>query len=308
MTAATRRPSLFGNPVLRRELIERVKGVRPAIFVSVWLLLLTGVLLLAYFGSIELIESQQNGGVLDIGSLGRIGRQVYEWVLFGMLLLILFLVPGLTASAITGERERQTLVSLQLTLMRPIDIVLGKLAAALAFLILLVVAAFPLLAASLLVGGVGVFDVVRGVGTLLFTGLVLGSVCVMLSALLSRTTGATVVSYATSLIFAIGAFVAILVWVIVNEAFLDGTNDYWVQILGFNPFAGIADALPRGGQIGNDTDTPFGAIRDQIDQAGAFRERGPRIWIWYYGIGIAVLVLSVWTAARSVRTPAETER
>ena len=130
----------------------------------------------------------------------------------------------------------------------------------------------------------------------------------MLSALLSRTTGATVVSYATSLIFAIGAFVAILVWVIVNEAFLDGTNDYWVQILGLNPFAGIADALPRGGQIGNDTDTPFGALRDEIDQAGAFRERGPRIWIWYYGIGIAVLVLSIWTAARSVRTPAETER
>lgn len=310
MIAALLRPRTLKNPVLRRELIERVKGVRGAVFVSVWLALLTGILLLAYFGSVQQIEDQQafNVGGLDVGSLGRIGRQVFEWVLFGMLLLVLFLVPGLTAGTITGERERQTLVPLQMTLMKPYEIVLGKLASALAFLVLLVIAAMPLLAASLLVGGIGLFDVIRGVGTLIFTGLILGAVCVMVSSLFRSTTAATVLSYAASMIFAIGSFVLILAWLIIDAALLDGSgNDYPAALYTMNPFAGIADALPRAG--GSDTVSPFGGLRSQIDdRAGRFGERGMRVWIWYYGLGIVLLVLSVWRAARSVRTPAETER
>lgn len=310
MIASLLVPRPLKNPVLRRELIERVKGVKGAVFVSIWLALLTGILLLAYFGSVQQIEDQQsfNLGGLDVGSLGRIGRQVFEWVLFGMVLLVLFLVPGLTAGTITGERERQTLVPLQMTLMRPYEIVIGKLASALAFLVLLVVAAMPLLAASLLVGGIGIFDVVRGIGTLIFTGLVLGAVCVMVSSWFHRTTAATVLSYGASMIFAVSSFVLILAWLIIDSALLGGSgNDYPVELLSFNPFAGIADALPRAG--GSDTASPFGGLRSQIDdRSGGFGERGLRVWIWYYVIGTALLVLSVWRAARSIRTPAETER
>ncbi len=308
--------SLRDNPVLRRELIERMRGARAVVFLTVWLGLLTGVCVLAYLGTV----SVNNQFGIDIGQLGRIGREIYEWVLFGMLVLLLFFVPGLTAGAITGERERQTLVPLQVTLMRPVDIVIGKLSAALAFLVFLVVAALPLLGVSLLVGGVGFFDLFRGLGMLLFTGLVLGSVCVWISSVVRKTTAATVISYALSLVFTIGSFIVMIVLAIVQLAASDGFDDPWVprSVLGFNPFGGVASALPSAaGNFSSDTSTPFGGMRQLIDEIGGnrnFNEEGfaivdgSYVWVVYLLVGTALFVLSTWRATKNVSTPADTER
>ncbi len=312
--------SFRNNPVLRRELIERVQGVKVVVFVTLWLALLTLVLVLAYQGTVALNEGQN----IDVASLGRVGRELYEWVLFGMLVLVLFLVPGLTAGAITGERERQTLVPLQMTMMRPLDIIIGKLSAALAFLVFLVVSALPLLAVSFLVGGVTFFDMLRGLGMLLFTGLVLGATCVWISAQLRRTTGATVLAYGLSFFFAIGSFFGLIAWGITDASRgFDEVNPP-AQLLSLNPVAAIADVLPRSAnnRFSNDTVTPFGGLRtliDELDNNGQFQnfdddgiplnnDRGPRIWIYYVAFGTAVLVLSVRQAAAAVSTPADSER
>ena len=306
------------NPVLRRELIERVQGTRVVVMVTVWLALLTGILLLAYQGTVGINESAG----LDVATLGRVGRELYEWVLFGMMILVLFLVPGVTAGSVTGERERQTLVPLQMTLMRPVDIIVGKLAAALAFLVLLVVAAMPLLAVSILVGGVGILDVLRGLAMLVFTGFVLGAVGVLFSAVLRRTTGATVLTYAVALVFAVGSFIALAAWAIADAT--SGLNDQVdppPHLMALNPFAAVADALPRSGgglAFTDDTFTPFGGLRtlnDELDGGQDFDQdgfrvddRGPILWIWYVVAGTGVLVFAVSRAAAAVRTPAERER
>lgn len=319
MTDVTPGVSFRNNPVLRRELIERVRGVKVVVFITLWLALLTLILVLAYQGTVAINEGQQ----IDVASLGRVGRELYEWVLFGMLVLLLFLIPGLTAGAITGERERQTLVPLQMTMMRPRDIIVGKLSAALAFLVLLVVAALPLLAVSFLVGGVSFFDMLRGLAMLLFTGLVLGSVCVWISARLRRTTASTVLAYGLSFLFAIGSFFGMLAWAITDASRgVDDVNPP-AELLSLNPIAGIADVLPRSAnnRFSDDTITPFGGLRTVIDELGRqdrfddFEangfppdDRGPRIWIYYMVFGTAVLVLSVRQSAKAVSTPADAER
>ncbi len=313
-------PSAMGvrlrdNPVLRRELIERVRGAKAVVFLTIWLLLLTGILVLAYQGAVALNEGF--GG--DVGALGRVGRQLFEWVLFGMVVLVLFLVPGLTAGSITGERERQTLVPLQMTLMRPRDIIIGKLSAALAFLVFLVVAAMPLLAVSLLVGGVQLLDMVRGLGMLLFTGLVLGAVGVWISSRFRRTTAATVLTYAVAAVFAFGSFFGLAAIAIADAASGNDEVVVPVEILAFNPVAGIADSLPRSGNaFVGDTISPFGGMRaligeidggDQFDQDGFRVDDGSSfIWLMYIVIGLALLILSVWRASINVTTPADTER
>lgn len=320
MTDVTPGVSFRNNPVLRRELIERVRGVKVVVFITLWLALLTLILVLAYQGTVAINEGQQ----IDVASLGRVGRELYEWVLFGMLVLLLFLVPGLTAGAITGERERQTLVPLQMTMMRPRDIIIGKLSAALAFLILLIVAALPLLAVSFLVGGVSFFDMLRGLGMLLFTGLVLGSVCVWISAKLRRTTASTVLAYGLSFMFAVGSFFGMIAWAITDASRgVDDVNPP-AQLLSLNPIAGIADVLPRSAnnQFSDDTITPFGGLRTLIDELdrqdqrfndfdddGLPRDdRGPRIWIYYTVFGTVLLVLAVRQSAQAVSTPADAER
>ena len=306
---------LRDNPVLRRELIERVRGAKAVVFLTIWLLLLTGILVLAYQGAVAINDGF--GG--DVGSLGRVGRQLFEWVLFGMVVLVLFLVPGLTAGSVTGERERQTLVPLQMTLMRPRDIIVGKLSAALAFLVFLVVAALPLLAVSLLVGGVRILDMVRGLGMLLFTGLVLGAVGVWISSRFRRTTAATVLTYAVAAVFAFGSFFALAVVGIADASSGNDEVEVPVEFLAFNPVAGIADSLPASGNaFVGDTISPFGGMRaliGEIDGGDEFDQNGFRIndgdsfiWLMYLFIGLALLILSVWRASINVTTPSDTER
>ena len=311
--------ALRDNPVLRRELIERVQGAKVVVMLTVWLGLLIGILVLAYQGSVAI----NNGFGLDVASIGRVGRQIFEWVLFGMLILMLFLVPGLTAGTITGERERQTLVPLQMTLMRPRDIIVGKLAAALAFLGLLIVAASPLLAVSFLVGGVSIFDMVRGLLMLAFTGVVLGSVCVAMSARLRRTSAATVACYGMTFLFSIGSFLLLIAWAIMLAVGNNGANDPPAELLSISPFAAVADVLPRSQGVGfiGETISPFGGLRGIIDELGGVQrefdefgrelpgdDRGPRIWIYYTVVGVVLTIFSLRSAANSITTPADTER
>jgi ABC-type transport system involved in multi-copper enzyme maturation permease subunit len=311
--------SFRNNPVLRRELIERVQGAKVVVFLTIWLALLTIILVLAYQGSVALNQGAQ----IDVTSLGRVGRQLFEWVLFGMLVLILFLVPGLTAGAITGERERQTLVPLQMTMMRPRDIILGKLSAALAFLVLLVVAALPLLGVSYLVGGLSILDIARGLAMLIFTGMVLGSVCIWISARMRRTTASTVTAYGLAFVFAIGSFFGLIAWAITDG--VNGNDDVNppAQLLSLNPFAGVADVEPRsaGNFFTSDSISPFGGMRSLIDELdnGNQRDfgndglpipgdRGPRVWVYYTALGTVLMIVSIRSAAKAVTTPADSER
>ena len=132
------------NPVLARELRIRLRGRQAWILLTLYLLLLAFTLFLVYQG-----ESGSLGGNNDPFSIpsptrfASVGRSVFEALMMIMLLLVLFLVPGFTSGALAGERERQTLVPLQVTLMRPWQIVVGKLTASFAFLALLVVATAP---------------------------------------------------------------------------------------------------------------------------------------------------------------------
>lgn len=308
--------SIRNNPVLRRELIERVQGAKVVVFMTLWLALLTIILVLTYQASVAVNQSAQ----IDVTSLGRVGRQLFEWVLFGMLVLILFLVPGLTAGSITGERERQTLVPLQMTMMRPRDIIIGKLSAALAFLMLLVIAALPLLGVSYLVGGLSAVDILRGLGMLLFTGLVLGAVGVWISARLRRTTASTVLAYGVSFVFAFGSFFMMIAWAITFSV-NGGDGEPPAEFLALNPFAGVGDVLPRQENFfTGDTFSPFGGMRSLIDELGNDNvgfdnngnringDRGPYVWVYYVVIGLIVTAVSIRSSAKAVSTPADSER
>ncbi|MGH3370680.1 MAG: ABC transporter permease, partial [Nocardioidaceae bacterium] len=109
-----------------------MRGRRTWISLTIYLALLAGIAYLVY-------EAAGGGGNNDPfvppqpTQFARVGREVFEWLIFFMMLLVLFLVPGYTSGAIAGERERQTLVPLQVTLLKPWQIVIGKLGASVAF-------------------------------------------------------------------------------------------------------------------------------------------------------------------------------
>lgn len=243
------------NPVLAKELRTRLHSRLIWVLLSLYLVVLGGILYVAYTA-----ESSDRNDPFAFASPTRFasaGRTMFELVVLFMLLLVLFLVPGLTSGAIAGERERQTLVPLQVTLLRPWQIVVGKVGASFALLALLVVAAAPFLGVAYLVGGVTTATVLQAVGVVLFTGLVLALITVGCSALFRRVQVATVIAYGVVLVMLVGTAVA---WKVAEEVDRQRGVDVAAapkEMLVLNPLFLAADVLVDTDTLLNDRGSPF---------------------------------------------------
>jgi ABC-type transport system involved in multi-copper enzyme maturation permease subunit len=244
------------NPVLARELKQRMRGRHVWIVVTLYLTVLAIILRWVY---VTASRDTFDGGFNLLAS-ATAGRAIFQWVLFFMLLLVCFIVPGLTAGAISGERERQTMVALQLTLLRPRSIVAGKLLASLAFVVLLIIASLPLLSVPFLVGGVSLGEVVKGMWMVLATAVTLACLTLACSALLRRTQAATVVAYGLTLALVLGT---LMVYGAQQFPRTAGEIRPRPWILALNPFAATADVVE--GRNESDTfESPFGAFADLL--------------------------------------------
>lgn len=323
------------NPVLRREMVERMRGGRTFLILTIYLTLLSAVLFFAYQVGRENDDPTQ---------AALLGRGIFEYLLFFMLLLVMFIAPGTAASAIAGERERQTLVPLQVTLMSPQRILLGKIYAAVAFLLLLVVATLPLLSVSYLIGGVTMGEVLGGVGAVLFIGLAVGCMAAAISTFTRRVQGATVLSYAVVLVLLLGTLAAWGAarmfdtsrgvdaanppsWLLlanpiatVSGVVGDGLNDGSMS----SPFDWIEEGIIEarvGGEIMMDGNVAIDLgpgdrfVEGDIGVAGGFDDLSgdkaeiPGSFLWgSLGLLAAIAALAVGLGARRLRTPAQTER
>lgn len=255
MSLASALPPL--NPVLARELKQRMRGRHVWLVLTLYLGVLAVILRWVYVAASR--TDQFNGGVNLLAS-ATAGRAIFQWLLFFMLLLVCFIVPGLTAGAISGERERQTLIALQLTLLRPRSIVVGKLLASLAFVTLLIVASLPLLTVPFLVGGVSLPEVLKGLVMVMATAITLACLTLACSGLLRRTQSATVVAYGITLAMVLGTLMVYGAEQVPRRG-VGPRPAPW--ILALNPFAATADVVAgRNSSVG--FESPFRPLRDLL--------------------------------------------
>lgn len=245
------------NPVLDRELRQRLRGRAAWVSLTLYLVVL-GLILRVVFDDATGVGNVFGGSQAQAAA--GAGRSIFHWLLFVMLGLICFIVPGLTAGAIAGERERQTLVPLQITLLSPRAIVFGKLLASVAFVVLLVIAALPFLSVSFLLGGVSASEVVKGVGAVLLIALTIAALSLACSASSRRTQTATVTSYAIVGLLVIGTF-AFYGAQRALDTRPDGSSRPTILLL--NPFAATAEAI-RGRQTNIDLSSPFVPLQDLL--------------------------------------------
>ncbi len=315
------------NPVLSRELRERMRTGKAFAVVGTFLLLLTLTAYLVYQGS-----TTGSGDIsTDLARQTRLGRDLYEWVLFVMLGLVLFFVPALTAGSIAGERERQTLHPLQVTLLRPRGILIGKVLAGSSFMLLLLFAALPVMMVAYLLGGIRPIDGLKGVGIICVIAILLTLMVTALSALTRRVQTATLLAYGfTALLVLLGP----LLYFTLRVA--DGSHGNDIEnppaiLLALNPITIVADATAgeNSSSFGNSTSTPLGFARQQVIQAKTLNDDSWFAWFpddnfraqfrierrdgfpaWAVGtLGLSAIAALLSTlAVRRLRTPSETER
>ncbi|RPF19698.1 ABC transporter permease [Myceligenerans xiligouense] len=219
--------------VTRLELRQRVRSTRWKLALVLWVVvvgLITGLTTWAL--AVEAREYSYSGQGEPYGGM------IYSIVVCFVLFLGLLVAPTLSSGAINGDRNAGTLATLQVTLLSPAEIVLGKLAAswfaALAFL----AASVPFILWALLAGGVTALALV---GTLLMLAVVLGVVCAIglgFSAIVTKPSAAAVLTYLT-----IGTVTVVLPILFGLLAPLTTTDDevrVWTQT-SFDPETGLAE-------------------------------------------------------------------
>lgn len=311
------------NPVLGREIKERFRNRRSAVFVTLWVL---GVGLIGYL--VYLVAQLTARDAFGLGqgvAGGYMGRFIFEGMLALLMTGVVMIVPGLTALTIVGERERQTFHLLQVTQLTPLQIVLGKLSSSMSYFLLLLVAVAPVVALPLLFGGVKLADVAAGLGMLILTAMMLGSVGIWGSARARSSRGAVANAYLWSFVLAFITFAAMgaeLLFLSDGPVFPARGREV-VSILP-NPYVGMVSAVVA--PLGSDglQGTPFDVIevllmeRQGFDQFGFGRGplgmavdgdrplplRRPPVWVYTVAIYVATTVAALYGAARRVRAPA----
>ena len=171
------------NPVYKRECMVSARSFRLALVLLVFNGILALVALLNMYSTlaqVRLTAEVQYTGFLDL----------YMFVASLEFLMLILIMPALTAGSISGERERQTLDLMLTTCITPADIVLGKLEAALGTMSLMVVSSLPILAMVFVYGGVAASDLILLVCCFFAAAVFMGSIGLCCSALFRRTTAA----------------------------------------------------------------------------------------------------------------------
>ena len=176
------------NPILRNELKLHARTVRLPIILMIYNLVLSCVAVLL-MASIQ--NQYQSGYPIQYDELMEIFT-ILGWI---QCVLVCFMVPILTASAIAGEREKQTLDIMLTTSISPFSIILGKLVAAMCTVCILVLSSVPILSISFLFGGMSWKDMIAFLFVVIAIGVFVGSIGLFFSSLVKKTPVAIVLTF-----------------------------------------------------------------------------------------------------------------
>ena len=168
------------------ELRQRLRSKRWYAALAVWTLAMLGI------GGLGLAPTLSSAQWSDIRP---VAAMVFSLQMILVLFAMLLVVPALSAGSINGDRTAGTLATLQVSLLSPSEIVLGKLLAGfltgLGFLVL----ALPSLVPIALLGEVGILYMLRLLLVIVLLTLCVTAVGLGLSALTTRQLGSVVLAY-----------------------------------------------------------------------------------------------------------------
>lgn len=289
------------NPVYKREIMVSARSIRLALVLLIFNGILAMVALLNMYSTlatVRLTAEVQYTSFMDL----------YVFVAVLEFVMLIFIMPALTAGSISGERERRTLDLMLTTQMTPAEIVLGKLASSLSTMFLMIISSLPIIAMVFVYGGVTVRDILQVLACYAVAACFAGSIGVCCSAVLSKSTLSTVASYVFLGIIVIGTYgmnqFAVYLGQMhigsyltsIGQNVVTGNTSAFFYLMMLNPTATFLVVMLR----------LTGQEQALADVAGWYGS--PRIDMldtqWIYGsiiLQLVVSVLLVWIAIRRLR-------
>lgn len=246
------------NPIYKKELKQAARMSRTAILILFYNAALALFGLFAYYVSFNSEKTYRifidYSGILSI----------YIIITGIEFVLILFLVPALTAGSIVGEKEKQTLDILLTTGITPKKIVNGKLLASISTIIFLAISSLPIISIVFSIGGITLWDLFKFMLLLIVTAIYLGSIAILFSCICRRTTAATVCAYSCMLFLVAGTAAIFFGAAVMYNSSTFGTWEYqnmlwysdrtgkFIYLLFLNPLVSYIAMLKDQIGIGNE--------------------------------------------------------
>jgi ABC-type transport system involved in multi-copper enzyme maturation permease subunit len=229
--------------LLIKELRLRLRRER-----SVWLIIIYLLVMgLLGFGFLQR-ENAFSGGYQGY-LLSQIGAQLYALLSFVQLFLIVFIAPAFTATAINGEKERQTFDLLLCSKLSAFSLLAGKLIAGLANALLLIAASIPLFSLVFFFGGVSPSQVLSTLVVFVMIALVAGAFGLFCSTLLHRPTVSTAAAYTFCALWMF-SYPIVSFLTLGNSLPSNSRWSIWIQLLNaWNPISALNSTV-SGGQGG----------------------------------------------------------
>jgi len=301
---------LVFNPIAELDLRQRSRARSTGVVFMLWLLF--GMVAAVIFA---IAAGEASNDRFSSATAAQIGRAGFEVMVGFLTMLLIFLLPGLAASSIAAERERQALLPIQTSQLGPWDILIGKMTGALAFAGLLLAAILPVIAVTVVVGGAGVTDLLRALFALMLCAVVLVGLSVAASGLVGSTRNAVLLSYLGAFLLLIGPGLAAIALAVIS-AFNNGNSDVPVQLVYASPVMLVADLVADPVAGGEAPLSAFSMeVRSEIATGTGFDFDGGEdidlivpVWVrcllFQGGLAAVGLVL----ASRRLQVPAEFER
>ena len=191
------------NPVLMKEMKLRFRSFKSfsglLFYLAVLCIFITGFVMVATeFKGYGYIEPTMSYALFVLLSIVQMA-------------LVMFITPGVTAGAISSEREKQTLNILLTTTQSSAQLIIGKLLSSIAFIVLMLIAGLPIYSLVFLFGGVSPSQMLTTFAFYFVTLVTIGSIGIFFSTITKKTIVAMIATYG-AMIF-LGAITAFLFFV-----------------------------------------------------------------------------------------------
>lgn len=213
------------NPIVKKDLQVSVRSMR----MSWGLFAYEAVLALAFMLALLLIQTESN----YIYSGNIYGYLVYLFPVLAVtqVCIVALIAPIITASSISGEKERQTFDIMLTTCMSPFSIVLGKMLSAVLRIMFFVAASMPVMSLAFVVGGLSWSTLFYFLLAIILLSVFAGSVGVFCSAFCKRSITSVILSFVVYFVIFVLSFLPLLLGTIFGLSYYGEI----VLVLLFNP-------------------------------------------------------------------------
>lgn len=182
---------MIANPIIRRELLGLLRRPQTPVLCA---------LIIAVLSAIVLALWPDRANVSLDGAQSKLLFRVF---VYGLLSCLLLAVPAFPATAIVRERNEGTLGLLLTSPLKPLDILAGKIAAALGFVGLVLALSLPALVACFVMGGIDLTQVAGAYLVLVLAAAQYALAGLVVSSYARRTDSALRVTYGLTLTLAV---------------------------------------------------------------------------------------------------------